>query len=345
MQMVIDVRRDTITLPTEEMKQEAFQAALGDSIYGEDPEHVALEQEAAEKMGKERALFVPSGTMGNLIAVLAQTERGDEIILEEHAHIRTSETAGVACVGGVLIRPIQGDDGVPEPEQVEASIKKPDIHHPQPALICLESTHYRYGGIVPPLEKMAAVQEIAKKHALPVHIDGARIFHSALYLGVDVREITRYCDTVMVSLSKALGAPVGAILCGPEKTIEKANRYRKMVGGGMRQIGWLCSCGRKALSDENIEMLQADHDHARKVARGVNELETFSVDLERVQSNFVIVSIEDPDLDAATVVEALRKKDILVSAAGKRGLRFVFSRQVDGEMTETILETMQKLWA
>jgi len=341
--MMIELRRDTATLPTKEMRDRAFEAPLGDSVYGEDPDQAALEAEGAELLGKEASLYVPSGTMGNLIAVLAWTERGDEIILEENAHIRTSETGGAACVGGLMLKPIPGLEGYPDPERVAAAIKKPDIHHPNITLICLESTHYRYGGIVPPLKGMASVRDIARDKGIPVHLDGARLFHSALYLGVEAREIAAVADTIMVSLSKALAAPVGALLCGPRETIEKAARYRKMLGGGMRQTGWLCACGRTALSAENIARLEADHANARRLGIGLNALPLFSVDLERTETNFVLARLASGKAvtggaTASDVVAAFEKREILVTAAGGDTLRFVFSREVTEEMTEKVIE-------
>ncbi|MFW6139682.1 MAG: threonine aldolase family protein, partial [Spirochaetota bacterium] len=188
----IDLRRDTITLPTAEMKNRAFDAPLGDSVYGEDPMQEELEEVAASRMGKQAALFVPSGTMGNLTALLTHTRRGEEVIMEENAHIRCSETGGAACVGGLMIKTVPGEDGAPDPRGVESSIRAENIHYPRTSLICLESSHHRYGGIVPPLEKFSHIQEIARKHHLPVHLDGARVFNSALHLGVDVKEIARY---------------------------------------------------------------------------------------------------------------------------------------------------------
>lgn len=341
--MAIELRRDTATRPTKEMRERAFEAPLGDSVYGEDPDQAALEEEGAALLGKEAALYVPSGTMGNLIALLAQTERGDEIILEESAHIRTSETGGAACVGGLMLKSIPGLEGYPDPNQVQAAIKKPDIHHPNITLICLESTHYRYGGIVPPLEGMAAVRDIAVEKGIPVHLDGARLFHSAIYLEVEASELAAFADTVMISLSKALSAPVGALLAGPRTVIEKADRYRKMLGGGMRQTGWLCACGRTALTEENIERLKKDHANARRLGIGLNALPLFSVDLEKTQTNFVLARLSKGktvtnEADAKTVSSAFGKRGILVTPASSDTLRFVFSREVNEEMTERVIE-------
>jgi threonine aldolase len=327
----IDLRRDTITLPTEEMKEEAFRAPLGDSVYGEDPKQRELEEIAAEKLGKARAIFVPSGTQGNLIALLSHTDRGNEIIVEENAHIRTSETGGAACVGGLMIKTVRGNDGAPDPDLVNRSIRRPDIHYPKTSLICLESSHYRYGGIVPPLQKFDSIRRSAQEHGIPVHLDGARIFNSSLYLDVDVKQIARHADSVMVSLSKGLGAPVGSVLCGSGDFIGKAGRYRKMLGGGMRQTGWLCACGIIALSEENITLLKEDHENARLLAQGLLDIEGFEIDLEKVHTNFVPARFQHPNCDANRLIRLLAERGILVSQAGENGILFVTSRAVQRE--------------
>jgi threonine aldolase len=326
---IIDLRRDTITLPDESMRAEAFNAPLGDSVYGEDPMQEELEKYAAELLGKDASLFVPSGTMGNLVAVLSHTSRGDEILLEENAHIRTSETGGAAAVGGLMIRGVHGSDGAPDPEAVEEAVRSDDIHYPRTSLICLESSHYRYGGIVPSLDRFNQIREIANRRKLPIHLDGARLFNAALFLGVDVKDISRYADSVMISLSKGLGAPVGSMLCGPTDFISKARRYRKMLGGGMRQTGWLCACGLRALSRENIARLRSDHEHAKLLAGGLNDCTGIEVDLEKTQTNFVVARVQSQQMDAPGFVQRLWKQDVRVTASGREMVRFVISKQVN----------------
>jgi threonine aldolase len=339
----IDLRRDTITLPTDEMKEKAFRAPLGDSVYGEDDTQNALESLAAQKLGKEDAIFLPSGTQGNLVALLSHTERGNEIITEQNAHIRTSETGGAACVAGLMIKTVRGDDGAPDPDGVASAIRKSDIHYPKTALVCIESTHYRYGGIVPPLEKLSRIRGIADEHGIPVHLDGARIFNAAVYLGVKAKEIARYADSVMVSLSKGLGAPVGSVLCGCSAFIEKASRYRKMLGGGMRQTGWLCACGIVALSDENIGLLAQDHENARLLAQGLSGIGGFEIDLSRVQTNYVVARFSHPNLDVTGLVLSLEEKGILVHPAGDGFIRCVTSREVQNEDIAYTVETAKKI--
>jgi threonine aldolase len=339
----VDLRRDTITRPTAEMKEEAFKAPLGDSVYGEDPKQQELEEVAADKLGKQKAIYLPSGTQGNLAALLAHTERGSEIIVEENAHIRTSETGGASCVGGLMIKTVRGEDGAPDPEGIERSIRRTDIHYPKTALVCIESSHYRYGGVVPPLEKFEAINRIARKYNLPIHLDGARIFNSSVYLGVDVKKIAQYADSVMVSLSKGLGAPVGSVLCGPADFIERASRYRKMLGGGMRQTGWLCACGIIALSEANIDRLREDHENARLLARGLSEIEGFSIDSERVHTNYVLAQFQHRNCDASSLIESLAEKGILISPSGGNSIRFVTSREVQKEDILYVLDMTREI--
>jgi threonine aldolase len=339
----IDLRRDTITLPTSEMKDEAFKAPLGDSVYGEDPKQSELEQATAEKLGKEEAIFVPSGTQGNLVALLTHTEHGNEIIVEENAHIRTSETGGATCVGGLMIQTVHGEDGIPDPDSIELAIRKSDIHYPKTTLICLESTHYRYGGIVPPLDKFKRIKEIAAKQKIPIHLDGARIFNASLYLGVDVKKITCYADSVMVSLSKGLGAPVGSVLCGSDEFIDRAKRYRKMLGGGMRQTGWLCACGIVALSDDNINKLLVDHENAKLLARGLSDLPGFKINLKRVHTNFVLAQFDYPKYNAFSLLAILKEKGILATQADETTLRFVTSREVEQDDIMSVINMLKTI--
>jgi threonine aldolase len=339
---VIDLRRDTITLPDQAMREEAFRAHLGDSVYGEDPSQVELERLAARLIEKEEAIFVPSGTMGNLVALLSHTARGDEVILEENAHIRTSETGGAACVGGLMLHGVRGDDGAPDPGMVEKAVRADNIHYPKTSLICLESSHYRYGGIVPPLEKFARVREVADRHRLPVHLDGARLFNAALALGVEAKEIARYADSVMFCLSKGLGAPVGSMLCGSGAFIARARRYRKMLGGGMRQTGWLCACGFRALSPENIASLRNDHDHARLLAEGLSRREELDVDLAKTQTNYVVARLKSGLLDGPAFIGMLAERGVLAAAYGREEIRFVTSKQVSRADIEEALVRIER---
>jgi threonine aldolase len=332
---IIDLRRDTITLPTDRMRELAFQAPLGDSVYGEDPVQNELEAEAARRLGKEAALFVPSGTMGNLTALLGHTTPGDEIILEEHAHIRVSETGGAAFVGGLMIRTVPSilergsPTGAPDPDKVREAVRSENIHYPRTGLICLESPFHEYGGIVPPLQIFAEIRDIARGHRIPVHLDGARLFNAAAYLKKDVREIAGYADSVMVALSKGLGAPVGSVLCGPREFIERAARFRKMLGGGMRQTGWLCACGLEALSERNARMLEQDNANALLLAQRLAGLPGLEVRPELTHTNYVIARVTG-GMEATEILSRLRERGVLAARMGG-AIRFVTSRQVTRE--------------
>ncbi|HOQ67378.1 MAG TPA: low specificity L-threonine aldolase [Candidatus Atribacteria bacterium] len=343
MEKVIDLRRDTITLPTEEMREAAFRSPLGDAVYGEDPRQRELEELTAFILGKERAIFLPSGTMGNLVALLAHTERGNEMILEENAHIFTSETGGLAQVAGLMVKTLRGEDGAPEPRDVERAIRPENIHYPRTALIGLENTHYRYGGIVVPLSKFEKMREVADRHHLSIHLDGARLFNAAVYLGVEAKEIARYCDSVMISLSKGLGAPVGSLLAGSGDFIKEAERYRKMLGGGMRQTGWLCACGILALSEDNISRLQEDHDNARFLAEGLQSLPGIEVNQHQVQTNFVLADLSQSQLKASVFLQRLRDGGILATQVDDFRVRFVTSREVEREDITVALQVIKEV--
>jgi threonine aldolase len=337
----IDLRRDTITLPTEEMTRAAFAAELGDSVYHEDGEQELLEETAARVMGKEASLFVPSGTMGNLVSLLAHTRHGDEIIVEENAHIPHSETGGAAFVGGLMIRTVRGPDGAPDPQGVTKAIRKSDIHEPPTGLLCIESSHHRYGGIVPPLEKFAALRDIARDAGIPVHLDGARIFNAALRLGVEAFRIAAHADSVMFCLSKGLGAPVGSMICGSREFISRAARFRKMLGGGMRQTGWLAACGRVALTGENISLLAKDNDNALRLAEGIAGLPGLQVDPGRTHTNYAMITVPAGTAPRDALHRALETRGVLTARTGDRVIRCVTSRQVDAGDIESAVEAFR----
>ena len=341
---IIDLRRDTITLPSIKMREDAFEAVLGDSVYDEDPRQCELEKRAAAVTAKENGIFIPSGTMGNLIALLTHTQKGDEIIVEENAHIRTSETGGAACVGGLMIKTVAGKDGAPEPAGVERAIRADNIHYPGTSLICLETTHYGYGGIVPPLSKFGEISRISKKQGVPVHLDGARLFNASVYLGVHPGEIAGFVDSVMISLSKGLGAPVGSVLCGSGEFIEKAKRYRKMLGGGMRQTGWLCACGLEALSDDNIARLKEDHQNARLLAERLSLLPGIEIDLNMVHTNFVKAFFKGPAFDPRAFAGLLFSKGVRAMAAGRNELRFVTSKEVSRDDIFSTIDVIKEIY-
>ncbi len=325
--MRIDLRSDTVTNPTPEMRKAMAAAEVGDDVYGEDPTVRRLEERAAALLGKEAGLFVPSGTMGNLVAVMTHTSRGSEIILEAEAHIYYYEVGGLAVVAQVLPRTIPGDRGTFTPEMLAAVLRAPNIHFPVPALVCLENTHNRAGGAVWPQERLDAVAAAAHQAGLAVHLDGARIFNAATYLGRPAAEIARSADSVMFCLSKGLSAPVGSVLVGRKDWIARARKNRKIVGGGLRQAGVIAAAGLVAL-DTMIERLAEDHANARILAEGLADIGRLAVDLESVQTNMVMCRVDGLGLDAPEFARRLGEKGVLVNAVDPRKVRFVTHKDV-----------------
>lgn len=327
---IIDLRSDTVTKPTPEMRLAMAQAEVGDDVYGEDPTVNRLQELGAKMVGKEDALFIPSGTMGNQVAIMSWTSRGDEIIVEEQAHIINYEVGAPAVLSQVQTRPIKGFRGAMDPEEVKAAIRKSNVHFPRTGLICLENTHNRSGGCVLPLENMRAIHEIAAASGVPVHLDGARVFNAACALGVDVKEITRYCDSVQFCLSKGLCAPVGSLLAGPKEFIARARKYRKMLGGGMRQAGILAAAGIIALTKMTLR-LQEDHDNAKRLAKGILEVNGLSVDMETVQTNMVAVSTRGLGVDGPEFAALMKQYGVLFNADLPYRVRLVTHNDVTAE--------------
>ncbi len=287
----IDLRSDTVSLPSPEMRQAMATAELGDDVYGEDPTVNQLEALVAETLGKEAALFVSSGTQSNLLAIMSHCARGEEYIVGQTAHTYKYEAGGAAVLGSVQPQPLDFQpDGTLNLDQVKAAIKPNDYHFARTRLLCLENTQ---GGKVLPLDYQAEARALARAHGLAIHLDGARIFNAAVKLGVEVQTISRHYDTVSVCLSKGLAAPVGSVLCGPADFIDRARRLRKMVGGGMRQAGVLAAAGIIALT-QMVERLGDDHVNARRLAEGLLVIPGFDLNLEMVQTNMVFFSLAEP---------------------------------------------------
>jgi threonine aldolase len=319
--MAVDLRSDTLTMPAPDMRRSMAEAELGDDVFGEDPTVNRLEERAAGLLGKEAAVFVASGTMGNLLAVLSLTRHGQEVIADADAHVFMSEGGGSAALAGVQVRQVRTDAGVMTADQVRGAVRPTDDYHaPLTAAVCVEDTHNRHGGVVWPLPALRAVRQVADEHGLAVHMDGARIFNAAVAQGVPAREIAAVADTVTFCVSKGLGAPVGSVLCGAPDTIDRARRWRKAVGGGWREAGVLAAAGLWAL-DHNVDRLADDHANARTLAEGLAELPGVVVDLSRVQTN--IVRFDLTSLSAAEFVAACRARGVLGGATGRRSVRFV----------------------
>jgi threonine aldolase len=342
---IIDLRSDTVTHPTPEMREAMARAEVGDDVYGEDPTINRLEALGAEMVSKEAALFVPTGTMGNQVSIMAWTNRGDEIIVESNAHIFMYEAGGPAVLSGVQVRTVPGTRGAMDPEDVKAAIRPNDLHCPRTSLICLENTHNRSGGCVVPLENMKAIYGPAKEQGLAVHLDGARVFNAAAALGVDVRQITQYTDSVQFCLSKGLCAPVGSLVAGPEDFIDKARKARKILGGGMRQAGVLAAAGIVAL-EKMTKRLAEDHDKAQKLAKGLAEIPGLDIDMATVQSNMVMVETRGTGMDASEFSALMKRYGVLFNSSTQYKVRMVTHNDVDfDDMDEAIRRVKEALSA
>lgn len=320
---VIDLRSDTVTLPSPQMREAIYHADLGDDVFGEDPTVNRLEQMAAERVGKEAGLLVVSGTMGNLVSILTHCGRGDEIILGDQSHTFIYEAGGTAALGGIHPRTVPNQpDGTLRLGDIEAAIRPDNVHFPRTRLICLENTHNRCSGTPLSPAYTAQVAGLARAHRLAVHLDGARIFNAAVALNVDVRELTRDVDSLSLCLSKGLAAPVGSVICGSRDFIAEARRTRKLVGGGMRQAGIIAAAGIVAL-DTMVDRIREDHDNARRLARGIAAIEGLSVDLNRVQTNIVYFDVAGQSPSAERFAAILGARGVRVLGTGPNRLRAV----------------------
>ena len=320
----IDLRSDTVTTPTPAMREAMAKAAVGDDVYGEDPTVNRLQEMAAEMMGKEAALFVASGTMGNLSAILSHCGRGDEVILGDKAHSFLLEAGGVSALGGVHTYPVQNQpDGTLALEDILLAIRSDDAHFPVTRLVALENTHNRCGGAVLSVDYLRRVGELVHQHGLYLHLDGARLFNAAVALGVPARELAEPVDSVTFCLSKALCAPVGSLVCGSREFIHRAHRVRKQLGGGMRQAGVLAAAGIVAL-ENMIDRLAEDHARARDLALGLSGIPELLLDGGIPQSNMVFLSLsEQVSADASWVAAALEQRGVRVGVVSARRFRLV----------------------
>lgn len=319
---IIDLRSDTVTRPSPEMRRAMAEAVVGDDVFGDDPTVIRLEKMAAEMLGKEAALYVPSGTMANQVALFTASERGDEVLCGTDCHIINYEVAAPAVLSGLLVHPLPDDKGILSAQTIEENIRPLNIHCPRTKIIALENTHNRAGGTIYPLETIAEIEAIARRHNLWMHLDGARLWNAHVATGIPLEKYASYFDSVSVCLSKALGAPVGSLLTGKQEYIQKARRTRKMFGGGMRQVGILAAAGIYAL-EHNIPRLAEDHQNARYLAEHFNKIPGLSVDLETVQSNIVIVYIDPERMTAEQFAGRLGEQGILSIPFGPTRVRFV----------------------
>jgi threonine aldolase len=338
---VVDLRSDTVTLPTPEMRRAMYEAELGDDVYSEDPTVNKLEEMAAEVTGKEASVLLTSGTQSNLVAVMSHTSRSTEVIMGSEAHIFHHEAGGAAGLAGVQLRLVPNRErGVIDPKDVKAAIRRPNVHHPPTSLVCLENTQNRCGGGVLTQEEMGAVARVAHDAKVPVHVDGARIFNAVVYLGVPASELCRDVDSIGFCLSKGLSCPVGSVLCGSKEFIEKARRWRKVIGGSMRQAGIIAAPGIVAL-ETMIGRLAEDHDNARALARGLAEIPGIRIEPDKIQTNIVYYFV---DGDVATYLGALKKEGVLASMPEAPGsVRMVTHYGINREDIEEALSIIARV--
>jgi threonine aldolase len=329
MSEISDFRSDTVTRPTPAMRRAMAEAVVGDDVLGDDPTVQKLEELAAGIMGKEAALFVPSGTMGNSVAVKAWTHELEEVIVEARAHIYNMESTHLTFVSRVTPRPIASKKGAMDPAEVEANIRRASVHTPQTTLICVENTHNNWSGAVLPLENLKALRKMADRHGLRLHMDGARIFNASTSSGIPVKDYAALTDSVMFCLSKGLSAPVGSMLAGPKDFIEYGRRIRKALGGGMRQAGVLAAPGIIALTDMTGRLGQ-DHARAKKLAQAIAGLPGVSLEPAEVETNIIIFGLAHPRVSIGGFLAELGKRKVM-ALAPFGGVRMVTHKDIDDE--------------
>lgn len=343
MSKIIDLRSDTVTKPTPKMREAMMNAVVGDDCYGEDPTVNALEELAAEKMGKEAAMYVPTGTMGNTAAIMAYVNSGDSVIMGQECHIFYYEMGNVSSLAGALPILAGMDDGCLSPELVESALIN-TRHRPEVSLICMENTHNRAGGRVVPLENMKEIYELSRQYDIPVHVDGARIFNAATALNVEAKEIAKYTDSMMFCLSKGLSAPVGSMLVGDSDVIQKARIARTRLGGSMRQAGVIAAAGLVALQDM-IGRLKEDHENAQLLAEGLAKIEGVNIDIEKVETNMIMLDTIPLNMTAEEIADELNKRNIKASIYGLNTMRFVTNKDVSSDDMPLVVEAFDDLVA
>jgi threonine aldolase len=339
---VVDLRSDTVTRPTAEMRRAMAEAEVGDDVYAEDPTVNLLEERAAAIFGREAALFVPSGSMGNLISIRVWTRHGDEVICDERSHVNLYELASMSAIAGCMPRVARGEDGILSWKAIEAAIRPKIYYDSQSALVCIENTHNMAGGTLYPTSVVEEICDRAHAAGLKVHLDGARIFNAAVALGEGVAHMTRKVDSVMFCLSKGLGAPVGSLIAGSRAFIGKGRIYRKMFGGGMRQAGVIAAAGLIALEKSPLR-LHEDHANARRLAEGLAAIPGLSMDAAKVKTNIVIFGCEQSGKTAIEICQALRKHGIWALDTAPFSVRFVTHCDVDRDGIERTLAVLKMI--
>lgn len=331
---MIDFRSDTVTTPTHAMREAMLLANVGDDVYQDDPTVIELENYAAELFRKEAALFVPSGTFSNQLAIMTHCRRGDEIIVEEHAHIKVYEAGAVAGLSGVNMMSVPSVNGQMSLSRIESAIRGDDVHYPDTSLICIENA---YNGMALPLSYMKEVKDIANKHGIKTHLDGARVCNAAVALECELYDIGQYFDSISVCLSKGLGAPIGSVLVGDKEFIERARRYRKMMGGGLRQVGVLAAPGLIALKEMRLR-LKEDHDLAKYLAEELSKIPSVTVETDKLDINMVFISINHKE----NVEKYLEENGILISGYQK-DLRLAIHHQISKDDVDLLLKLMKEV--
>jgi threonine aldolase len=340
---MIDLRSDTVTKPTPAMREAMALAEVGDDVFGEDPTVNRLQENVAALLGKEAGLFMVSGSMSNQVAVKTHTQPGDEVILDKEAHICVYECGTPAAFSGVMLNTIAGKNGFFTAEEAEQAVRPVNVHHPRTRLVSIENTHNRAGGTVCPLALIEEVHTVAGRHGLATHLDGARLWNASVAAGVPLKTYASHFDSVSVCFSKGLGAPVGSMLLGSREFIQKAHRFRKMFGGGMRQAGVLAAAAQYAV-DHHIARLADDHRNARRFAEMVAGLPGIRVDLDTVQTNIVLIRLADAKFTAMETVQRLKERNVLVIATGPDRLRAVFHLDVSKDQAASASEVFKSVF-
>jgi threonine aldolase len=340
---IIDLRSDTVTKPTEAMREAMARAEVGDDVYGEDPTVNRLQEMAAGLLGKKAALFVPSGTMANQLAIRVHTQPGQEVIAESRAHIIRYEQGAAAALAGVQLHWVTGDRGIMGPEHIEAAIRPKDPHSIQTALICLENTHNAGGGTIYPLSTIERIRAVASAHAIPMHLDGARLFNAVAATTLPPAAYAQHFETVSICLSKGLGAPAGSLLLTNDPALmDKARRFRRMYGGAMRQAGILAAAGIYAL-EHHAARLKDDHDNAKRLARKLQQLPAIAINPQHVETNIVVFDIVGHRLSPSAFVAALRQEQVLINAVGGTSFRAVTHLDVSTKQIDAAAEAFARV--
>jgi threonine aldolase len=339
---LVDLRSDTVTKPSSGMRKAMAEAEVGDDVYHEDPSVNRLEEMVAALYGKEAALYVASGTMANQIAIRAQTHHGDEIVMERTSHPFNSEAGALAALAGVQVNLIDGKRGLMEVEQIKAVVRTPNVHHAPTALICLENTHNRGGGSVWPLDNIRAIREFANSVEVPMHLDGARLMNACVATGLTPKDYARYFDSCTLCLSKGLGAPVGSLVIGSKDFITRAHRFRKQFGGGMRQAGILAAAGIYAL-EHNVERLAEDHLNAKRLAKGIAEIDGLDIDVNAVETNILFFHVRKPGLTVPMLLDRMKAEGVFMGGTGPNTIRAVSHLDVSKDGIDRAIEVLRKL--